>query len=445
MTMTSSLWHPLALVPLLGFGLALAPGCGADVNLVDQAAGGAGGAGGSSSSTTTDASSSTTSSTVGSGGGSFCPGLVVSGEDALLTKGAPNQVSLTEGSADGQTAVLSYADGGVLRLITFAPWNQWPEPLPAPQPPLSSEGGESFAVFGAPGGLLAGLFRESAPDGSTLVVAPSIDPAAPGAADRFPIPVGERALAVSVREDATGRQVLAAFEEQTLDPAGVVSYATRHAVASPPLGIILWDADGCSFGPEWASAFPVDLGFRLVTLAAPSSDGCPSPGYATAIRAVVMDPTGDTIALSYLDRGFPIDQAALAPNDEGALIAHSAIMNALSPIWLIDWHEATGTFGEPVALSAPQFQGWGPLAAARVGPVSAVAYIEMQDPATGGPRVGLDIVSDKKSTAHLDIEAVDLVDGLALLGSPYGTALVLAYSTLGGEIRTMRIDCVGAL
>ncbi len=438
-----------ALVSPFCAGLALLSGCGSDVNLVDPAttsgAGGAGGAGSTSSEVSATSSSATTSSTTGSGGGSYCPGLVVSGENGLLVTGTSNPIALLEGSADGQTSVLAYSDGGALRLLTFAPWNQWPEVLPPAQAALSAQGGFSFGLSGAPSGLLGGVFLEPAPGGSDLVVAPTIDPFAPGSAERFPIPIGQRALCASAREDETGRQVLVAFEEQLVDPSGATSFSTRHAVSTPPNGFTIGDTDGCSFGLEWASAFPVEAGFRLVTLGAPTSDGCPSAGYATAIRAIQLYTSGETGVLSYLDRGFPIDQAALAPNDEGALIVHTAIMNTLTPIWLIDWHEASGTFGEPVILSAPQFQGWGPLAAARVGPVTAVAYVEMPDPSTGRPRLGLDIVSDKKSTAHLDIEASSSIDNLALLGSPYGTALVVAYSTSDGEVRVLKVDCVGAL
>ncbi len=429
---------------------AVVHGCGARSDLPIDAlastnASGAGGGSSSTSGTSTATSGGTTSVTtsVGSGGGTFCPGLVVGGEDALLAGNGPTEIALTEGSADGVTSVLAYGAGNELRLIDFAPWNQWPEPLPAPQLPLSLQGGESFAIFGAPGGLLGAIFREASP-GTKLVVTPSVDPFAPEAAERFGLPIGERALAARVREDADGRRVLAVFEEKATAPDGTTYYETRHALATPPLGFTIFDAEACSTVPQWADALPIEQGFRMFTIGAATSDGCGPSGFATAIRAIMLDMTGAKLLLSYVDRMFPIDQVAIAPTDEGALIVHTAIMNSLTPIWVLDWHEATGTFGEPVVLNAPNFRDWGRIAAARVGPVSAVAYGETPD-GSGQARVGVDIVSQDKATAHLDIPAVDLIDDIALLGSPFGTALMVAYSTGAGDVRVMRIDCVGAL
>jgi hypothetical protein len=430
------------LLSLAGFG---AFGCGSEVTLRDPT--GSGGAGGSTATTSSDATASASSgvTSTGSGGGVFCPGLVVGGESAILVNdGFPTRIALTPGSGDGALSILAYAEGpSELRFIGFSPWNGWPEPLPGPYPSASLEGGESFAVWGAPGDRLGAVFRETTPDGSLLVVAPSVDVMAPGAAMRSPIPTAKRALAASVREAADGRQVLAVVEEESVSPDGLPLFVTRHVLSSPATPLTLSEPDGCSNGPQWASAFPVDFGFRLVTLGAPSGGGCESTGYASALRAILLDSAGGTIALSYLDRGFPIADVAVAPTDTGAVIFHTAIMNALSPLWVIDWHEATGTFGEPVQLTAP-FQGYGPIAAATVGPVTAVAY-GIQDPSTGGPGVGVSIVSAGKATTHLDLPAVDFVDRLALLGSPYGTSLTLAYSTAKGEVRVMRIDCIGAL
>lgn len=420
-------------------------GCGSEVTLRDPGSGGGGGASAATTSSDATATASSSTTSTGSGGGSYCPDLVVGGDNALLVNdGFPAPIALTEGNADGSLSLLAYAAGpSDLRFIAFAPWNQWPEPLPGPSPSAGAEGGESFAVSGAPSDRLGAVFRETSPGGSLLVVAPSVDVAAPGAAMRFPIPGGQRALAASVRESAGGRRVLAAVEEQLVSPDGQTLFLTRHVVFAPPAPLTLSDPDGCSVGPEWASAFPVDFGFRLMTVGAPSSDGCEPAGYASALRAILLDEEGGTIALSYLDRGFPIADVAVAPTEAGAVIFHTAIMNALSPLWVIDWHEETGTFGEPAELAVP-YQGYGHLAAARVGPVTAVAY-GTQDASTGGPGVGVAIVSEGKATAHLELPAVDFVDQLALLGSPYGTALTLAYSTPKGEVRVLRIDCVGAL
>ncbi len=442
---------PLSTALFLAAGSIFAARCGARSDLSFGAAAdgsgarGAGGSGATTSATSAVATSGTSAVTTsaGSGGGTFCPGLVVGGENALLTGDAPTRLALTEGSADGVTSVLAYAASGELRLIDFAPWNQWPEPLPGPQLPLSLQGGESFAIFGAPGDRVGAIFREASP-GTKLVVTPTVDPSAPETAERFGLPIGERALAAQVRDDEGGRHVLAVFEEEAAVPGGSTHYKTRHAVATPPFGFTIFDPEACSTSPVWADALPVEEGFRMFTIGAPSSDGCLPSGLATALRAIMLDPSGAKIVLSYVDRMFPIDRVALAPTDEGALIVHSAIVNARSPLWLLDWHESTGTFGEPVTLNAPDFQGWGPIAAARVGPVSAVAYGETQDE-SGQLRVGVDIVSQGKSTAHIDIPTVGIVDGLALLGSPFGTALMLGYSTPKGEIRVLRIDCVGAL
>jgi hypothetical protein len=335
------------LLSLAGFG---AFGCGSEVTLRDPTGGG--GAGGSTATTSSDATASASSgvTSTGSGGGVFCPGLVVGGESAMLVNdGFPTRIALTPGSGDGALSILAYAEGpSELRFIGFSPWNGWPEPLPGPYPSASLEGGESFAVWGAPGDRLGAVFRETTPDGSLLVVAPSVDVMAPGAAMRSPIPTAKRALAASVREAADGRQVLAVVEEESVSPDGLPLFVTRHVLSSPAAPLTLSEPDGCSNGPQWASAFPVDFGFRLVTLGAPSGGGCESTGYASALRAILLDSAGGTIALSYLDRGFPIADVAVAPTDTGAVIFHTAIMNALSPLWVIDWHEATGTFGEPV-------------------------------------------------------------------------------------------------
>ena len=159
---------------------------------------------------------------------------------------------------------------------------------------------------------------------------------------------------------------------------------------------------------------------------------------------MLLDAAGEPLVLSYVDRGFPIDRVAVAPTPTGGLIVHTAIMNALTPIWLIDWHEATGTFGEPVALSAPQFQGYGPIAATAVGSTVAVAYAENGD-ASSPFRIGIDLLTDGKPTTHFDLPAAGLVDEIALLGSPYETALLVGYATADEQLRVLRLDCIGAL
>ncbi|MEI2746770.1 MAG: hypothetical protein V9G22_15790 [Ottowia sp.] len=138
---------------------------------------------------------------------------------------------------------------------------------------------------------------------------PSVDPFAPEAAERFGLPIGERALAARVREDADGRRVLAVFEEKATAPDGTTYYETRHALATPPLGFTIFDAEACSTVPQWADALPIEQGFRMFTIGAATSDGCGPSGFATAIRAIqCLDMTGAKLLLSYVDRMFPIDQ-----------------------------------------------------------------------------------------------------------------------------------------
>ena len=441
---------------------ALAASCGGRSALRDglSASGGGGG------SAPTSSTSSTSSSSSGSGG---APPTC----DQLLLTGAPITYEPTSFEHGSRPSLVPATDDGSLvsvvlarqivegpsvppiRIVdaSFSPWGDWPSTL-GPADQVCSFGGEAFAVApamaaGQPGfATLFYLPTSSFP--SDMYLAPGASPKT--SYDPFPEGIswdaGEPAWPVALARGATG--MLAAYQIGV----GSHSFMSLALVDSASLSVEVVHDVACADAPFTAAAVPAQGGFLVATAAGRAFGACMLddgvPGPADEVHVMRFDQAKMQLTLSAsFEEPDPLAHIALAKRGGGAWVvwqSDGASAEAPPPIRAARLDEGGLPVG-PVFPITHDGETTGPFAAASIGPLLAVAWVDSLDP--GYPTLRLDLFDEAGALvtgSSINTGPAWLYNAsLSLLPSPDGRQLLLAWSDIASPdpatVRVARFSC----
>jgi hypothetical protein len=443
---------------------ALAGSCGGRSALGDglSASGGAGG-----SAPTSSTSSSSSSSSSGAGGApSACDQLLLTGapityEPTSLEHGS--RPSLVPATDDGSLVSVALARQPVegprvppIRIVdaSFSPWGDWPSTL-GPVDQVCSFGRDAFAVAPAMAAgqpSFATLFHvptSSFP--SNMYLAPSASPKT--SYDPFPEgiswDVAEQAWPVALARGATG--MLAAYQIGL----GSYSYMGLALVDGASLSVVVPYADvACGDGPFPAAAVAAQGGFLIATASGREFLECGLddlvPGRADEVQVMRFDQAKMKLTLSAsFKEPDALAHIALAKRSEGAWVVwqnNGASSEVPPPISAARLDEGGLPVG-PVFPITHHGQTTGPFAAASVGPLLAVAWVDWLD--TSYPTLRLDLFDEAGAFvtgSSINTGPAWLYNAsLSLLPSPDGRQLLLAWSDIASldpaTVRVARFSC----
>ena len=414
-------------------------------------------------------SSSSTSSSSGPGGAPpTCDELALTGPpityDATFEHGwRPSLVPATE---DGSLVSLAFwqqpPEGPAippLRLsnVTFEPWGAWPVGL-GPAYDVLSYYADSFAV--------APAMPSSQPGFATLFYIPtgsfpSDMGLAPAAApkthyDPFPTPIEqwdsfEPGWAVALARGAQGH--LALYE-------GGGPYTFLGITHVTPNVVETYHGIACADAPFPAASIPTKDGFLVAAAsgrpfdACVNDDGIPGPAKEVQVSRLALG-TGEFTPTTSFEEPDPIAHLVLAKAAEGGwLVWQSNGESALQPppIHAVRLDES-GAPSSPIFNVTQDGQSSMPFAAAALGPLLAVAWVDALDPSS--PTLQLQLFDEKGTfvtgASHSTAPSWLYDASLSLHPSPDGRHLLLAWADYqsGGPFaavtRVARFSCGGVL
>ena len=445
---------------------ALAASCGGRSPL-SQGSTSLGGAGGGSTVSTSVTASSTSASSSGSGGAPFeCSSLFLSGSP--ITYGVseaehgsrPALVPTTDDGAEvsvvhARTAV-DDTSGAPPRIanVTFSPWGKWPSGLGG-EHQVSWLGGERFAVApawpAAQPGVATIFFLPTDAFPSDIYFAPSAapdqsyDPHPPGVSWNAWEPAAVVALARGSSFHLAAHQIgLASATFMTL------------VLVDEMLGAVPIHDVTCASAPFPADIVTTASGFLVASASGRAFGACPLddgiPGPADQLQVMKLDEAGKQLSLSFaFDEPDPLAHVVLAKAPHGAWVVwqndgSSAFQPA--PVRAVRLDEQGAPLGAVFAVVGDG-QTSGPIAAAGVGPLLAVAWVDALDPST--PTLRLDLFDE--SGAWVSGSSVNTAPSwlhdpsLSLLPSPDARSILLAWSDRDAPapaaVRVARFSCAG--
>lgn len=447
---------------------ALAASCGGRSALRDGLSASGGGGGSAPTSSTSSISSTSSTSSTSSGSGGAPPAC-----DQLLLTGMPITVEPTSFEHGSRPSLVPATDDGSLvsvvlarqlvegpsvppiRIVdaSFSPWGDWPSTL-GPADQVCSFGGDAFAVApamaaGQPGfATLFYLPTSSFP--SDMYFAPDASPQT--SYDPFPKGIswdaGEPAWPVALARGATS--TLAAYQIGV----GSHSFMNLALVDSASLSVEVFASVACADAPFTAAAVPAQGGFLIATATGRAFGACMLddgiPGPADEVQVMRFDQAKKQLTLSAsFKEPDPLAHIALAKRGEGAWVvwqSNGASAEAPPPIRAARLDEGGLPVG-PVFLITDDGETTGPFAAASVGPLLAVAWVDSLDPSS--PTLRLDLFDEAGALvtgSSINTGPAWLYDAsLSLLPSPDGRQLLLAWSDIASPdpatVRVARFSC----
>jgi hypothetical protein len=441
---------PRALLFVAAVGLA--SGCSRTTLFVAGGAGGHGGAGGGAGATASGGAGAGAGGG-GEGGGGREPGCQMAGPVARLAGGTgmhqvrPELVAADDGvrvtllsawSATMETPPIE------LRHTTFAPWTAWPEDGTVEPSFLAAlDSGYSFAAARQDGGLLAAMHLAPDATAATLRFALAPSSGAPGNVREIALDDASRVLSLGqVRGSAGGSPPPAAFGAVR---SGAVSSRTLLVLAHDDAAIAPTVTEiGCAVTAVDAATVAVLEG---VWLAAVSSGSCAFDFVEADVRLLLLRADWATGALPPADQievGAEIRAVRAAPHPRGAWLAWSSDQGSAAAVEgaLLDTQAMVAR--GPFPLSAGNLAASASLAAAALGERLAVAFV-VDDAESPGLHLRIHDATGAVRFEHGLGVGDSIRPEVALVGSPDGTMLVVAWSERVADrqqIHLARIRCL---
>lgn len=424
-----------------------------------------GGVGGASASSATSGAGGAGAGGAGTGGAGGAGGLLC---NALSFSGPPIIDLVVALGHEERRPILVTEDGGARAAVVFAlepiespgvpfpightafaPWGEWPSTIGQGHF-AASIGGRRFAATGGDGGFALLLPVGGGPNPG-VYFAPSVAPET----DYSPIPDAFVVTTEPMSRPAFVARGASGHLAGSLHDAGGFLQLEINFIT--PEGSVFGAslASGCATSPMVTGAVPSGDGFLVAFSSGRpfgtcfNDDGIPGP--PTELQVAWMDGNGTIKPGAVLPGIEPIFGAQIVARSDGAWLVwqHDGSTSEVSPPILAVRLDATGQLASDIFEVVPTGASSArPFAADRLGDKLVVAWVDAIDPSAPSlivqvfDEAGLLTGGASLSTAP----GFFFDDQLAIMGSPAGNQVLLAYASDPGDglrrIHVARLDCV---